>query len=77
MNKGMLFREEDSIAVYLGVHINQKKGNTIVLTQSGLAERIINALRLMDDTIDSIDTSCTKYLAIDKDRELAHGDFEY
>ena len=30
-----------------------------------------------DDTIDPVDTPCTKYLAIDEGGELAHGDFKY
>ena len=77
VDEGMLFREEDSVAGYLGVHIDQKKDNSIVLTQSGLAERIIDALHLKDDTMDPVDTLCTKYLAINEDGELAHGDFEY
>ena len=77
VDKGILFREEDSIAGYLGVHIDRKKDNSIVLTQSGLAERIIDALHLNDDTADPADTPCTKYLAIDEDGELAHGDLEY
>ena len=76
-DKGMLFRKEDSVAGYLGVHIDHKKDNSIVLTQSGLAEQIIDALHLNDDTIDPVDTPCTKYLAIDEDGELTHCDFEY
>ena len=77
VDKGMLFKEEDSVAGYLGVHFDPKKDNSIVLTQSGHAERIIDALHFNDDTIDPTDTPCTKYLAIDKDSKLAHGDFEY
>ena len=76
VDEEMLFRE-DSVAGYLRVHIDRKKDNSIVLTQSGLAERIIDTLHLNDDTIDPVDTPCTKYLAIDEDGELAHGDFEY
>ena len=77
VDEGMLFREEDSVAGYLGVHIVCKKDNSIVLTQSGLAKRIIDALHLNDNTIDPVDAPCTKYLAIDEGGELAHGDFEY
>ena len=46
VDEGILFREEDSVASYLGDHIDQKKGNSIVLTQSGLAKQIIDALHL-------------------------------
>ena len=77
MDKGILFREEDSVAGYLGVHIDWKEDNTIVLTQSGLAEKIINVLYLTDDTIFFVDTPCTKFLAIDKDGKPEHSDFEY
>ena len=77
VDEGMIFREEDSVAGYLGVHIDRKKDNSIVLTQSGLSERIIDALHLNDDTIDPVDTPYTKYLAIDEGGELTHGDFEY
>ena len=77
VGKGTLFREEDSVAGYLGVHIDRKKNNSIVITQSGLAEQIIDALHLNDDTVDPTDTPCTKYLVIDVNGEFAHGDFEY
>ena len=77
VDEGMLFREEVSVAGYLGVHIDRKKDNSIVLTQSGLAERIIDALHLNDDTVDPANTPYTKYMAIDENCEFAHGDFEY
>jgi len=32
VNEVMLFREEDSVAGYLGVHIDRTKDNTIVST---------------------------------------------
>ena len=62
VDEGMLFREADNVARYLGVHIDCKKDNSIVLTQSGLAKRIIDTLHLNDDIIDPVDTPCTKYL---------------
>ena len=34
-------------------------------------------LTIKDDTVDPVDNLCTKYLAINEDSELAHGDFEY
>ena len=52
----MLFREEDSVADYLGVHNDQKKDNSIVLTQSGLAEKTIDTLHLTYDTVDPANT---------------------
>ena len=42
-----------------------------------LADRIIDALHLTDESVSSVDTPCTKFLAIDKDGELAHSNFEY
>ena len=77
VDKEVLFRKEDSVAGYLGVHIDWKKDNSIVLTQSRLVERIIDALHLLDDTVDPADTPYNKYLAIDEDYEFAHGDSEY
>ena len=77
VDEGMLFREEDSVAGYLGVYIDRKKDNSIVLTQSGLGEQIIDALHLNDDTVDPADTPCTKYLAIDEHGKPTHGNFEY
>jgi hypothetical protein len=76
-SEGMLFREEESVAGYLGVHIDRKDDGTIHLTQQGLAERIVESLHLSDDTVSPVETPCTKYLPIDKDGEPAHGEFSY
>jgi hypothetical protein len=64
--EGMLFREEESVAGYLGVHIDRRNGGSIHLTQKG---------HLSGDDASSVDTPCTKYVPIDEDRELAHGEF--
>jgi hypothetical protein len=73
----MLFREEESVAGYLGVHIDRKDDGTIHLTQKGLADKIVDSLHLSGDNVDSVDTPCTKYVPIDEDGELAHGEFSY
>ena len=77
VNGGMLFWEVDSIARYLGVNIDQRKDKSVHLTQKGLADRIMNALHLTDKSMSSINTPYTKFLPINKQYELAHGDFEY
>ena len=76
-DKAILFREECIVAGYVCVHVDKKKDNTIVLTQSGPTERIIDTLHLTDDTVYSADTQCIKYLGLDKDDKLAHHNFEY
>jgi hypothetical protein len=76
-SEGMLFREEESVAGYLGVHIDRKDDGSIHLTQQGLAERIVESLHLSDNTTTSVETPCTKYLPIDEEGELAHGEFSY
>jgi hypothetical protein len=73
----MLFREEESVAGYLGVHIDRRDDGTIHLTQKGLAEKIVDSLHLNSDDITSVDTPCTKYVPIDENGELAHGEFSY
>jgi hypothetical protein len=73
----MLFREEESVAGYLGVHIDRREDGTIHLTQKGLADKIIDALHLSGDDVTMVDTPCTKYVPIDENGELAHGEFSY
>jgi hypothetical protein len=73
----MLFREEESVAGYLGVHIDRRDDGTIHLTQKGLAEKIVDSLHLSGDDVTTVDTPCTKYVPIDEDGELAHGEFSY
>ena len=76
-NDSMLFRKEDSIAGSLGVHIECRKDSTINLTQKGLAYRIVEAMHLIDSTIDPVNTPCTKCLPIDELEPPAHGEFSY
>jgi hypothetical protein len=59
--EGMLFCEEESVAGYLGVHIDRQDDGTIHLTQKGLADKRIDFLHVSGDDITSVDTSCTKY----------------
>jgi hypothetical protein len=75
--EGMLFREEESVAGYLGVHIDSKDDGTIHLTQIGLAHKIVDSLHLSGDNVDPVDTPCIKYVPINEDGELAHGEFSY
>jgi hypothetical protein len=75
--EGMLFREEESVAGYLGVHIDRKDDGTIHLTQKRLADKIVDSLHLSSDDITSADTPCTKYVPIDEDGELDHDEFSY
>ena len=63
---GMLFRDKDSVAGYLGVHMDQHDDVTIHLTQSGLAGRIVEAMHLNDKTVNPVDIPCTKFLPLDE-----------
>ena len=65
-NDGMLLHEEDSVAGYLGVHIDRREDSTIRLTQKGLASRIVEAMYLTDSTVGPVATPCTKYLPLDE-----------
>ena len=76
-NKWTLFREEDSVAGYLEVHIDQRKNSTIHLTQKGLAYWIVEDMHLKDTTVNPIDTPCTKYLPLDEFGYPVHGEFSY
>ena len=74
---GMLFCDEDSVAGYLGVHMDRQEDGTIHLTQSGLAGRIVEAMHLNDKTVDPVDIPCTKFLPLDEfgysaDEELSY-----
>ena len=73
----ILFQEEESVAGYLCVHIDRRDNGLILLTQQGLTNKIVEALHLSDNSITPVDTPCTGYLPIDKNGELAHGDFNY
>ena len=76
-NDSILFRDEDSIAGYLGVHINWHKDSTIHLTQKGLASRIVEAMHLNDKTINLVDTPYTKFLLLDEFGSPTYGELSY
>jgi hypothetical protein len=74
---GMLFNEESDVAGYLGVLLDRDPdNNTITLRQSGLAQRIVEALHLDDDT-SSLRTPADSYLPIDEDGEHGHLLYNY
>ena len=73
----MLFCDEDSVASYLGVHIDQRKDSTIRLNQKGLAYRIVETMHLNDKTVDPVNTPCIKYLLLDKLGSSDKGEFSY
>lgn len=50
----ILFCQEDIVAGFLGVHIDHQKDSTIQLTQSGLAQRILEVLHFTDTTVDPV-----------------------
>ena len=73
----MLFEEESNVAGYLGVLLDWDDDNdTITLRQSGLAQRIVEALHLDDDK-SSVETPAISYLPIDEDGEEAHKLYNY
>ena len=68
----MLFEEESNVAGYLGVLLDWDDDNdTITLKQSGLAQRIVEALHLDDDT-SSVENPAISYLPLDEDGKAAH-----
>jgi len=73
----MLFEEESDVAGYLGVLIDRSKDGSITMRQSGLANRIIEALHLDSKSCTSVETPCQSYLPIDDDGEPAIGLYNY
>jgi hypothetical protein len=74
---GMLFEEESDVAGYLGVLIDRDPDNdTITLRQSGLAQRIVEALHL-DDNTTPVKTPAEAFLPLDEDGESAHEIYNY
>ena len=66
---GILFEEESDVDGYLGVLIDRNTDNdTTTLRQSGLVQRIVEALHLDDDT-SSVETPADSYLHLDEDGE--------
>mmetsp|Transcript_1356 Transcript_1356/g.1519 ORF Transcript_1356/g.1519 Transcript_1356/m.1519 type:complete len:131 (+) Transcript_1356:163-555(+) len=76
-NDGTLFRDEDSVVGYLGVHIDRREDSTIHLTQKSLASPNVEAMHLKDKTVDPVDTPCTKFLSLDEFGSHAPGEFSY
>ena len=74
-DEGMLFNEEDDISGFLGVHIDRTQPDRIILTQSGLIERIIEALNISH--LHSVTTPATNYLPIDSDGDPPQGMYSY
>ena len=73
----MLFCDKDSVAGYLGVHMDQQDDGTIHLTQLGLAGCIVEAMHLNDKTVNPGDIPCTKFLPLDKFCCPTDGEFSY
>ena len=73
----MLFEEESDIAGYLGILIKRNNSdNTITLCQSGLAQRIVDALHLDDNTL-PVNNPTNGYLAIYDNTKKTHGLYDY
>ena len=73
----LLFHEEESVAGYLGIHIDWHSDGSINLTQKGLIQKILDAMHLNDDAITPVKIPFTDYFPIDLLGEKAHGDFNY
>ena len=74
---GMLFEEESDVAGYLSVLIDRDTDNdTITLRQSGLAQKIVEALYLDDDT-SPVETPANPYISLDEDGEPTQGLYNY
>ena len=74
--RGMSLEAEDDVAGFLGVHIDRDPvTKEVKLTQSGLAERIIKALKI--DDLPPVDTPADKALGKDEDGDPANCTFNY
>ena len=74
---GMVLEREDSVAGFLGVHVDRDETNGhIKLTQKGLIKRIIQAALVEDQPIKHTPAK-TSPLVSDKDGEPAEGTFNY
>jgi hypothetical protein len=73
---GLSMEEEDDVAGFMGVLIERRRDGTILMTQPGLTQRIVKALK-----IDHLPPKITpvKYGALgkDEDGEAAHGEYSY
>ena len=75
-SKGMDVHFEDDVAGFLGVHINRRDDGTIELTQTGLIDRIIDALGLDGATPKKTPAECGA-LGSDKEGDPCNADFNY
>jgi hypothetical protein len=70
----MQLEEEDDIAGFLGVHIEQTH-DQVKLTQKGLTQRIIDALQVND--LPAVDTPADRVLGKDEDGDPPNCAFNY
>jgi hypothetical protein len=75
--KKMFLNIESDVAGYLGVLIDRQTDGTIIMRQSGLAKRIIEALHLDDASSTSSETPCTVFLPLDVEGIPALGTYNY
>jgi hypothetical protein len=73
----MLFNVESDVAGYLGVLIDRQTDGTIIMRQSGLAKRIVEALHLDDASTTSSKTPCTSFLPLDVEGMSTLGTYNY
>jgi hypothetical protein len=72
--RGMDIEVEDDVAGFLGVHIDQAD-DKITLTQTGLIDRIVEALHIQD--LPEVDTPATETLGKDEHGEPPNCTFSY
>ena len=71
----MTLEIEDSVAGFLGVHIDRQEDGRIVLTQKGLIDKIIEALQIED--LPPVSTPATECLGKDEFGDPANCAFNY
>ena len=71
----MTLEVEDSVAGFLGVHIERDQNGTITLTQKGLIDRIIEALHI--ENLPGVDTPATECLGKDPLGDAPNCTFNY
>jgi hypothetical protein len=75
---GVDLEQEDDAAGFLGVRLSKNEAGQIEMKQTGLIDRIIEALGLDDVSVNGKWTPTElKPLVRDEDGEAAHGDFNY
>ena len=73
----MTLEVEDSVAGFLGVHIDRNDNGEIVLTQKGLIDKIIEALQIEDLPPVSTSTPATECLGKDPLGDPPNCSFNY